>query len=53
MIDRWCYLGTARSDEEVAELLERDREPRFDPEHYRIFARHLGKRRVHAVDLAA
>src|SRR5687768_2257938 len=52
VLDRWCYLGTASCDSEVAELLEA-RRPRFDYDHYRILARHLGKRGVRVVPLAA
>jgi DNA polymerase-3 subunit epsilon len=52
VLDRWCYLGTARSDAEVAELLD-VRRPRFDYDHYRILSRHLGKRGVRVVELAA
>jgi DNA polymerase-3 subunit epsilon len=51
VLDRWCYLGTARSEAEVAELLE-ERRPRFDYDHYRILSRHLGKRGVRVVELA-
>src|SRR5438094_56864 len=40
-VDRWCYLGAARCEPEVAELLED--EPRFDYDHYRILARYLAK----------
>jgi DNA polymerase-3 subunit epsilon len=43
VVDRWCYLGSARCDQELAELLERRREPAFDYDHYRILARHLGR----------
>ncbi|HEV7477726.1 MAG TPA: exonuclease domain-containing protein [Burkholderiales bacterium] len=53
VVDRWCYLGAARSDAEVAELLEGGRRGRFDFDHYRILARHLGKRGVRTVRLAA
>jgi len=52
VLDQWCYLGTASCDSEVAELLEA-RRPRFDYDHYRILARHLGKRGVRVVRLAA
>ena len=52
VLDRWCYLGTATSDAEVAELLEA-RRARFDYDHYRILARHLGRRGVRVVELAA
>lgn len=57
VVDRWCYLGSAQCDAEVAELLQSNREssrpPRFDYDHYRILARHLGKRGVRVVPLAA
>ncbi|HVJ11144.1 MAG TPA: hypothetical protein VNC62_06195 [Burkholderiales bacterium] len=52
VLDRWCYLGTATCDSEVAELLEA-RRPRFDYDHYRILSSHLGKRGVRMVPLAA
>ena len=53
VVDRWCYLGTARDDAEVSELLESSRHPAFDYDHYRILTRHLGKRGVRTVDLGA
>jgi DNA polymerase-3 subunit epsilon len=53
VVDRWCHLGTARTDEELAELLETRREPRFDYDHYRILARHLRKKGVRTLALAA
>jgi DNA polymerase-3 subunit epsilon len=52
VVDRWCYLGTASSDGELAELLEGAR-PRFDYDHYKILARHLGKKGVRTMPLAA
>lgn len=52
VIHHWCHLGTARSESEVAELLER-RPPPFDYDQYRILARHLGKRGVRTVPLEA
>jgi DNA polymerase-3 subunit epsilon len=51
VVDRWCYLGTAGSDAEVEELLADGRRAAFDYDHYRILARHLGKRGVRAVPL--
>ncbi|HUQ25318.1 MAG TPA: exonuclease domain-containing protein [Burkholderiales bacterium] len=51
VVDRWCYLGAARDDGELAELLEARREPVFDYDHYRIFASHLAKRGVRVVEL--
>ncbi len=50
VVDRWCYLGTARSDEEVGDLLASRTRP-FDYDHYRILARHLAKRGVRTVAL--
>jgi DNA polymerase-3 subunit epsilon len=41
VVDRWCYLGAARDDAEVSELVAA--EPRFDYDHYRILARHVGR----------
>lgn len=52
VVDRWCYLGGASSDSELAELLEAAREPRFDYDQYRILARHLGKKNVRTVRLS-
>ena len=56
VIDRWCYLGTATNDAEVSELVASSRGSRsavFDYDHYRILTRHLGKRGVRMVELAA
>ena len=52
VLDRWCYLGTASCDAQLAELLEA-RRPRFDYDNYRILSRHLGKRGVRVVELGA
>ncbi|MGA0939795.1 MAG: exonuclease domain-containing protein [Burkholderiaceae bacterium] len=35
VVDRWCYLGTARQEGECADLLETAR-PQFDPDIYKI-----------------
>ena len=53
LVDRWCYLGTAQSDSEIAELVETKRAPRFDYDNYRILARHLRRRGVRVVQLGA
>ncbi len=53
VVDRWCYLGSAASDAELTELLEARRSPRFDYDHYRILSRHLSKRGVRVIQLAA
>jgi DNA polymerase-3 subunit epsilon len=51
VLDRWCYLGAARDDAEVSELAAA--EPRFDYDHYRILARHVGRPGVRVRPLAA
>jgi len=48
-VDRWCYLGAARCEPEMADLLEE--RPRFDYDHYRILARHLAKGAARVVPL--
>ena len=53
VVDRWCYLGAARSDAELAELLEAERAPRIDYDHYRILSRHLARKDVRTMKLAA
>jgi DNA polymerase-3 subunit epsilon len=51
VVDRWCYLGSAGSDAELAELLESARQPRFDYDQYKILARHLAKKGVRTLRL--
>jgi len=41
VVDRWCYLGAARCEPELADLLGERR--RFDYDQYRILSRHLAK----------
>jgi DNA polymerase-3 subunit epsilon len=53
VVDRWCYLGTAGTDAELAELLEQARAPRFDYDHYRILSRHLARQNVRTLALPA
>jgi DNA polymerase-3 subunit epsilon len=52
VVHNWCLLGTARSEAEVAELLEGRTRPRFDLDDYKILSRHLAKGRVRVVELA-
>jgi DNA polymerase III subunit epsilon len=42
VIDHWCYVGTAKSDAEVGELLE-GAPLRFDIDQYKLLLRHLRK----------
>ena len=51
VIHQWCYLGTARSEDEIPALLEGTRRPRFDLDQYKILARHLGTRRARVIEL--
>jgi len=45
VIDHWCYLGTARNDDEVEALLERGR-PAFDRDTYMTLIKALRKSEV-------
>jgi DNA polymerase-3 subunit epsilon len=43
VLDRWCYLGTARSEDELREIQERPARPVFDLDTYRILTRFLAR----------
>ena len=43
VVDHWTYLGTARSDEEVAALGARDSSVAFDVDVYRILLRYFAR----------
>jgi len=45
VFDRWSHLGTARSEEELADLAETRAEIDFDPDIYRILASYVAKHR--------
>ncbi|MGQ0510615.1 MAG: exonuclease domain-containing protein [Betaproteobacteria bacterium] len=51
VIHQWCWLGTAKDDGEVADLLQGARKPRFDLDQYRILSRHLNPGRARVVEL--
>ena len=51
LVHQWCYLGTAKSEAEVPELLEGARRLRFDLDQYKILARHLTAKRARVVEL--
>ena len=54
VLDQWRYLGSARTETELAELLEQRELPPFDIDHYRLLTRHLSRARhtLPLVDLA-
>jgi DNA polymerase-3 subunit epsilon len=41
VLEDWDYLGTARDEDELADLAARAAAPRLDPDVYRILARHF------------
>jgi DNA polymerase-3 subunit epsilon len=43
VVDHWAYLGTARTDEELAELGARKSSAAFDVDVYRILVRYFAK----------
>ncbi|MDH5578869.1 MAG: exonuclease domain-containing protein [Betaproteobacteria bacterium] len=51
VVHQWCYVGTARSEDEVPALLEAARRPRFDLDQYKLLQRHLKTKRVRVVEL--
>lgn len=55
VLDRWCYLGTVRSEAELNELADPGAQPVFDLDTYRILTRFFAssRRNCEVVDLAA
>ena len=55
VLDRWCYLGTVRSEHELHELQESRPQPVFDLDTYKILTRFFKKphRACSIVELAA
>jgi len=55
VLDRWCYLGTARSEAEIAELAQARARPAFDLDTYKILSRFFSgpRRDYEIVELAA
>ncbi len=45
VFDRWCHVGTARSEDELADLASARCEIDFDPDIYRIIRGHVAKNR--------
>lgn len=52
VVHQWCYVGTARAEDEVPALVEAARRPRFDLDQYKLLQRHLRTRRARVVELA-
>ena len=55
VFERWCYLGVARDDAELAELAVSRRRPAFDLDTHKILSRLIKRRRgvLDIVDLTA
>ena len=55
VLERWCYLGTVRSETELAELEETRPQPVFDVDTYKILSRFFAsaRRNYRVVELAA
>jgi len=52
VVHNWCFLGTARSDDELASMLEGPPRGRFDHDHYGLLTRFLnGRARIKVVEL--
>ena len=51
VVDNWCLLGTAKTEDGVGDLLEGVSRPGFDLDNYRILARHLSRGRPRVVEL--
>ena len=51
VVHQWAWLGCARSEGEIPELLGAARRAVFDLDQYRILARHLAKARARIVHL--
>jgi len=43
VFDRWCHIGTARSEEDLADLVEARAEIEFDPDVYKILLAHVAR----------
>ena len=45
-VDRWSYLGTAREESEIAEILANGADAAFDLDTYKILAKHIKSRKI-------
>jgi DNA polymerase-3 subunit epsilon len=46
IVDRWSYLGTAREESEIAEILANGADAAFDLDTYKILAKHIKSRKI-------
>jgi DNA polymerase-3 subunit epsilon len=55
VLDRWCYLGTVRSEAELGELAGQRLRPQFDLDTYKILTRYFARPQAdyRVVELAA
>ena len=53
VFERWSHIGTARSDDELADLAEARVEIDFDPDIYRILVSYVAKHRRAVLPLTA
>jgi len=51
VVNQWCYVGTARTEDEVPALVAAARRPHFDLDQYKILLRHLRSKRARVVEL--
>ena len=52
VVSNWCYFGTARTDDELAAILEAPPRGRFDVDQYKILVKYVsGKTRMKIVEL--
>jgi DNA polymerase-3 subunit epsilon len=49
VFDRWCHVGTARCEDDLADLLEARFEVEFDPDVYAILRSYTAKHRARVV----
>ena len=54
VLDQWRYLGSARTEDELAAILEQRELPPFDVDHYRLLLRQVtnARHRLPAMDLS-
>jgi DNA polymerase-3 subunit epsilon len=51
VVNNWCLLGTAQTENDVGDLLQGTARARFDLDQYKILARHLSRGRPKVVEL--